>query len=95
MITCNADCEIVSRSLSDVANQVGAIVELFWVILPLLVNVGQVPSQSQDISQPEPLCLLQVAGDVVLGGADAGHVQHGLDPDVLDGAVGDLHARRL
>ena len=77
------------------ANQVRAIVELFWVILPLFVDVGQVPSQSQDVSQPETLGLLQVAGDVVLGGADAGHVQHGLDADVLDGAVGDLHARRL
>ena len=95
MITCDTDCEIVSRSLSDVANQVCAIVELFWVVLPLFVNVGQVSSQGQNISQPEALGLLQVARDILLGRANTGHVQHRLDPDVLDCTVCNHHARCL
>ena len=94
-MTCDTDCEIVSRCLSDVANQVCAIVELVWVVLPLLVDVGQVASQGEDVPQTEPLGLLQVARDVLLGRPHAGHVQHGLDADVLDGAVGNHHAGRL
>ena len=95
MTTCDTDCEVVSRSLPDMANQVCAIVELLRIILPLLVDVGQVAPQGEDVPQTEPLGLLQVARDVLLGRPDAGHVQHGLDADVLDGAVGDHHAGRL
>ena len=95
MTTCDTDCEVISRSLPDMANQVCAIVELLRIILPLLVDVGQVASQGEDVPQTEPLGLLQVARDVLLGRPDACHVQHGLDADVLDGAVGDHHAGGL
>lgn len=93
--TCDTDCEIVPSSLSDVANQVCAVVELFWVILPLLVNVRQIASQGEDIPQTQSLRLLQVSGDILLGGPNAGHVKHRLHTDVLDGAVCNHHARRL
>ena len=94
-VACNTHCEVVLMVSLDVLHQVRGVVELVWVIAPLLVNVGQVSSQGQDVPQAHVLGLVQVAGDVLLAAAHTGHVQHGLHPHVLDSAVGDHHGTGL
>ena len=60
-----------------------------------LIDIGQVSPKREDVSEAHVLGLVEIAGDVVLAGTHAGHVEHALHPNILHRAMGDHHGARL
>ena len=88
----HTDSEVVTKLVPDVSHKVSSVVEPPGDKLPGLLSCRQVTSERQDVPQPQPLGLVQVAGDLVPAGPHAGHVQHGLQPQVLDTGLRYLDA---
>lgn len=88
-VACHTDVKIIIKFTANVLNQVNSVIESMYFFLPFLTN--RISTQCHDVLQPQPLGLLQVPCDVILGLIAARHVEDGLQTTVVDCSVGNNH----